>query len=95
MPTYVLYGGRLIEKRYRPAPPQHAVSDLPAPAIQSFVSFPSPIDDSTISSHRQRERDLANSGSYDPRDTPAEFRKAQDGRRKFTKRSATEPPRYS
>ena len=87
MPTYVFYGGRLIEKRYRPALPQHAASDLPAPAIQSFVSFESPIDGRTISSHRQRERDLANSGSYDPRDTPAAFRKAQDGRRK-SKRAA-------
>lgn len=82
MPIYVLYEGRLIEKRYRPSPPQHAASDLPAPAVQGFASYESPIDGSSISSHRQRERDLNNSGSYDPRDTPAEFRKAQDGRRK-------------
>jgi hypothetical protein len=91
MPTYVFYGGRLIEKRYRPAPPQHAASDLPAPAVQGFESFESPIDGSTISSHRQRERDLANSGSYDPRDTPAAFRKAQDGRRKSKRADAPQP----
>ena len=91
MPTYVLYGGRLIEKRYRPAPPQHAVSDLPAPAIQSFETYPSPINDLPISSSRQREKDLNNSGSYDPRDTPAEFRRAKDGRRKQQQRSAAEP----
>ena len=30
MPVYVLYEGRLIEKRYRPAKYQHATSDLPA-----------------------------------------------------------------
>ena len=95
MPVYVLYEGRLIEKRYRPAQPQHAASDLPAPAIQSFESYASPIDDSTISSHRQRDKDLHNSGSYDPRDTPAAFRKARDGRRKFAKRTAAEPARYS
>ena len=95
MPVYVLYEGRLIEKRYRPAKYQHATSDLPAPAIQSFESYPSPIDDSTISSHRQRDRDLHNSGSYDPRDTPAAFRKARDGRRKFAERAAAEPARYS
>jgi hypothetical protein len=95
MPTYVFYGGRLIDKRYRPANSSHAASDLPAPAIQSFVSFPSPIDDSTISSHRQRDKDLHNSGSYDPRDTPAAFKEAQHGRRKSNQRSAAEPPRYS
>jgi len=91
MPTYVLYGGRLIEKRYRPAPLQHAASDLPAPAIQSFETYPSPINDLPISSSRQREKDLHNSGSYDPRDTPAEFRRAKDGRRKQRERSAAEP----
>jgi hypothetical protein len=95
MPVYVFYEGRLIEKRYRPASPGHAASDLPAPAVQSFESYASPIDDSTISSHRQRDRDLHQSGSYDPRDTPAEFRKAKDGRRKFARRTATEPQRYS
>lgn len=82
MPTYVLYQGRMIDKRYRPASPGHAASDLPAPAIQPFTAYASPVDDATISSHRQRDRDLTNSGSYDPRDTPAAFRKAQDGRRK-------------
>jgi hypothetical protein len=77
MPIYVLYDGRLIDKRYLPAKPQHAVSELPAPAVQSFESYPSPINDNTISSSRQRERDLHNSGSYDPRDTPAAWKKAQ------------------
>ena len=91
MAVYVLYGGRLIDKRYRPAPAAaHAASDLPAPAIQSFESYVSPINDNVISSHRQRERDLHASGSYDPRDTPAEFRRAKDGRRK-QQRSAPEP----
>ena len=88
MPVYVLYEGRLIEKRYRPANSGHAVSDLPAPAVQGFESFESPIDGSTISSHRQRDRDLHTSGSYDPRDTPAAFRKAQDGRRKSKRADA-------
>ena len=95
MPVYVLYEGRLIEKRYRPARSTHAASDLPAPAVQSFEAYESPVETGTISSHRQRDRDLHASGSYDPRDTPAEFRKAQDGRRKAGKRSAAEPARYS
>ena len=95
MPVYILYGGRLIEKRYKPAVHTHAASDLPAPAIQSFDAYASPIDASTSSSHRQRERDLHASGSYDPRDTPAAFRKAKDARRQANKRSAAEPARYS
>ena len=48
MPVYVLYEGRLIEKRYKPSKPQHAASDLPAPAVQSFESYSSPIDDSSL-----------------------------------------------
>jgi hypothetical protein len=86
MPIYILHGGRLIEKRHRPANSRRAASDLPAPSVQSFEAYASPIDDATISSHRQRDRDLANSGSYDPRDTPATFRRARDGRRKHAKR---------
>lgn len=90
MTTYIFYGGRLIDKRYRPASPTaHAVSDLPAPAVQSFESYASPIDDHSISSHRQRDKDLHNSGSYDPRDTPVNFRTAQDGRRKLPRSAAT------
>jgi hypothetical protein len=91
MPVYVLYGGRLIEKKYRPANSGHAASDLPAPAVQSFESYASPVDDRTISSHRQRDRDLHASGSYDPRDTPASFRRAKDARRQSAKRSTAEP----
>jgi len=91
MPIYILYEGRLIEKRYRPAKPQHAASDLPAPFVQSFETYASPIDDAPISSHRQRDRDLTQSGSYDPRDTPQAFRKAQNARREASKRTP-EPP---
>jgi hypothetical protein len=91
MPTYVLYGGRLIEKRYRPARSTHAASDLPAPSVQSFQSYESPIDGASISSHRQRDKDLHTSGSYDPRDTPAAFRRAQNGRRNSRQRAVTEP----
>jgi hypothetical protein len=59
--------------------------------VQSFESYASPVDDRTISSHRQRDRDLHASGSYDPRDTPAEFRRARHGRRKHAKRGPAEP----
>lgn len=92
MPVYVLYQGRLIDKRYCPAKPGHAVSDLPAPAVQSFESYLSPVNDNTVSSHRQRDRDLHNSGSYDPRDTPAAFKEAKNVRYQQRRRPvATEP----
>jgi hypothetical protein len=92
MPVYVLYEGRLIEKRYRPSKPQHAASDLSAPSVVSFTTYPSPIDDATISSHRQRDRDLHNSGSYDPRDTPVEFKKAQNVRHQQRSRTVSTEP---
>jgi hypothetical protein len=92
MPTYVFYAGRLIEKRYRPARSQHAASELPAPAVQSFEAYVSPIDDAVISSSRQRERDLHHSGSYDRRDTPASFKKARDVRYQQRRPAVTTEP---
>lgn len=94
MATFVLHEGKLIDKRERPVLLK-AASDLPAPAVHSFETYASPIDDKPISSHRQRDKDLHNSGSYDPRDTPASFKKAQHGRRAFNKRTAAVAPRYS
>jgi hypothetical protein len=92
MAVYVLYEGRLIDKRFCPAKPRHAASELPAPAVQSFESYLSPIDDAVISSSRQRDRDLHHSGSYDTRDTPAAFEEARNVRYQQRRRSvATEP----
>lgn len=94
MATFVLHEGKLIDKRERPVPLK-AASDLPAPAVHSFESYASPVDDRPITSNRQRERDLHASGSYDPRDTPAAFKKAKNARREANKRTASLAPRYS
>lgn len=94
MPTYVMFMGRLIRKSARPVKINPAASDLPAPAVQSFAAYDSPIDGKSISSHRQRDKDLDKSGSYDPRDTPASFRKARDVRQRFNKHTAAQPARY-
>lgn len=91
MPTYVWYMGQLIEKSARPAPLRDKTSDLPAPAVQSFDAYASPIDGATISSHRQRDRDLHNSGSYDKRDTPQSFKDAKNARAKWRQRTSSEP----
>lgn len=94
MATFVLREGKIVLKPEQ-AVQSKAASPLAAPNVQSFAAYQSPIDGKTISSHRQRDRDLHSSGSYDKRDTPASFRKAQDARRKWKQRTAAEPPRYS
>ena len=84
MPVYVLRNGELVEK----GTPEARQG---GPYISRFESYESPIDDKTISSHRQRDKDLHNSGSYDPRDTPAAFKEAQNGRRKFKRADPAQP----
>jgi hypothetical protein len=91
VPIYVYYQGRLIEKRYKPAE-YRAQSDLPAPALHNFEAFASPIDDRPIRSPRERDRDLRNSGSYDPRDTPAAWKRARDVRYQQRRRLAAPEP---
>ena len=95
MPTYVYRNGVLIDRRDLPPVEVRARSDLPAPAVMVLEAYASPINDKTISSHRQREKDLDASGSYDPRDTPASFKRAKDARREANKRAAALTPRYS
>ena len=87
MPVYIYHMGQIIEKSARPVE-RISASDLPAPAVQSFQSYESPVETGTISSHRQRDKDLHNSGSYDPRDTPADYRKARDARHSRKRRPA-------
>ena len=95
MTTYIYHMGQLIEKSARPEQINPAASDLPAPAVQSFAAYSSPIDGATISSHRQRDRDLHSSGSYDRRVEPASFRKARDVSRTINRKLAPKSPRYS
>lgn len=94
MPTYVMHNGVLVEAHLKPRKTA-ARSSLPAPAVQGFDAYASPIDGAKISSHRQREKDLDRSGSYDPRDTPASFKKARHARRQSNQQLAAKPPRYS
>ena len=88
MPIYVYYQGRLIDKRYHPSPSQHAAAELPAPAVHSFEAFASPIDGRLIRSRREHDRDLRETGSYDPRETPATWKKARDVRQQQQRRRA-------
>lgn len=82
MATYVWHQGELIDKRDRP-PTATQASEFPSPSVHGFAAYESPIDGASITSNRQRERDLNRSDSYDPRDTPQSFRKARDARTKW------------
>ena len=62
MTTYVWRNGQLVEK-------EHAT-----PKFYRFREYESPITGALITSPRQRERDLNNSGSFDPRDLPRDHR---------------------
>jgi hypothetical protein len=58
MTIWVWRDGQLVEKPKSPVKPYR------------FEAYESPINGATITSPRQRERDLNNSGSIDPRDLP-------------------------
>jgi hypothetical protein len=61
MTVYVLRDGELVEKR--------AAGPLRGgPYISRLEPYRSPIDGKEITSWRQRDRDLKDSNSYDPRD---------------------------
>ena len=62
MTVWVWRGGQLVEKRNAP------------PKAYRFREYESPIDGALITSPRQRERDLNNSGSIDPRDLSKDHR---------------------
>ena len=59
MTVYVYRDGKIVEKTYRDSVKPYR-----------FTEYQSPITGALITSSRQRERDLNNSGSFDPRDLP-------------------------
>ena len=63
MTIYVWRNGQLVEK-----------TDRGPVAPYRFEAYESPITGALITSPRQRERDLNNSGSIDPRDLPKDHR---------------------
>lgn len=74
MTVWVFRDGGLVDKRDVP-PPSWGInrSDLSSPRVSRFETFTSPIDDETsISSWRQRDKDMDAAGAVDPRDLPRE-----------------------
>ena len=76
MPVYVIRDGQLVEKTHQSRPNSTAY-------VSRFESYASPIDDSTISSHRQRDVDMHRSNAYDVRDLGPNhaFNKAKEARK--------------
>ena len=64
MTVWVFRNGVLVEKRRRKQEP----SMFPTPMISRLEPYESPIDGKEITSWAQRDKDLRDSNSYDPRD---------------------------
>lgn len=81
MTTYVFHDGRMIEKALIPPPQNFAKrSNLSSPRVSRFEEMLSPVTEKTISSWRERDRDMYRADAIDPRDIPAktiEKRKAK------------------
>ena len=71
---YVFRNGEVVPKRWSaPAP-----GGFPSPRVSRMESFDSPIDGKSISSWRQRDRDMQAVDAVDRRDIPAKaFEKRQ------------------
>ena len=65
--TVLVFRNGLLVPRTRQ---EVARSGFPAPRLSRLEPYASPIDGKEITSWGQRERDLRDSGSYDPRDAP-------------------------
>jgi hypothetical protein len=63
-------------------------SDFPCPNVSRFKDYESPVTGKWISSDRQREQDLYQSNSYDPRDLPKDHRytKGRDAQKEIDAR---------
>ena len=70
MTVYVIREGKLVEKASFQEAEDEKRSIFPSPQAYRFKEYESPITGALITSPRQRERDLNNSGSIDPRDLP-------------------------
>jgi hypothetical protein len=68
MTTYVYRDGRLLLKSTVQPLKVAKSENLSTPNISRFESYASPVDDKTVSSHRERDLDLFRSNSYDERD---------------------------
>jgi hypothetical protein len=79
MTVYVFRGDKLVPKRWSAPAPR----GFPSPRVSRMESFDSPVTGASISSWRQRDRDMQAADAVDRRDIPA---KAFEKRQKATDR---------
>jgi hypothetical protein len=70
MTIFVRRNGELVNKETGEPMVFDPFFAFPTPRIARFECYPSPIDGKTISSWRQRDRDMAACDAVDPRDIP-------------------------
>ena len=89
MSVWVIRNGELVEKANFEEAREDRRSIFPSPKVSRFESYESPIDDKTISSHRQRDVDMHRSNAYDVRDIGPNhsFNKAKEARKADNERS--------
>ena len=81
MTVYVFRGNKLVPKRWSaPAP-----GGFPSPRVSRMDSFESPVTGESISSWRQRDRDMQAADAVDRRDIP---QAAFDKRKRIEERNA-------
>lgn len=81
MTVFVIRGDKLVPKRWSaPAP-----GGFPSPRVSRMDSFESPVTGQSISSWRQRERDMQAADAVDRRDIP---QVAFDKRKRIEERNA-------
>jgi hypothetical protein len=67
MTVWVYRDGQIVEKRFRSV----AKPALAAPMVSRFEAMESPVTGKSISSWRERDRDMKAADAVDPRDIPA------------------------
>lgn len=71
MTIWVFHDGRMVEKSTLPPPLKFAKrSNLSSPRVSRFEEMQSPVTEKTISSWRERDRDMYRADAADPRDLP-------------------------
>jgi hypothetical protein len=90
MTVWVLRDGKLVERGSGNSK-LDLHSAFPSPNVITMESYASPVDDRSISSHRQRDWDMKRVDAVDPRDLPRkpfEERRARNARLRAAERDS-------
>lgn len=88
MTVYVIRDGKLVERISQQQKFAKSTT-IGSPMVSRFESIESPVTGQTVSSWRERDRDMNAAGAVDPRDIP---RAAFEKRKEVVKRNARSKP---